>query len=250
MASSSTNFQPHYRAPAYTVCLARTDKEILQCQQLRCEVFQGDREDIANHHGLDHAPVGLDCRQLMVKDNVRGKVIATASLKFEATINTPGRFDSESKFHMQSILTLTGRTMEIGRTCIHKEYCNRSVIKALWLGLASLIVIHKIDYVFTTVSVSTADGGQYAHMVAHYVNHHCIAPEMFRVVPKSRQGPNPLPTSFSTVLPSVLKTYLRYGAVVCGEPYWNIEENTAEFLLLLEHSAVNKRYQKALAEHI
>ena len=45
-------------------------------------------------------------------------------------------------------------------------------------------------------------------------------------------------------LPPLVKGYFRLGAYVCGDPAWDPDFNTADLLLLLPMSQLNKRYAK------
>jgi putative hemolysin len=46
--------------------------------------------------------------------------------------------------------------------------------------------------------------------------------------------------------PSLIRGYLRLGALVCGEPAWDEEFNTADLLLLLPLSQLDPRYARRL----
>jgi putative hemolysin len=45
-------------------------------------------------------------------------------------------------------------------------------------------------------------------------------------------------------IPPLLKGYLRAGAVVCGEPAFDVEFGTADVLVLLETAHMTARYQQ------
>jgi putative hemolysin len=48
----------------------------------------------------------------------------------------------------------------------------------------------------------------------------------------------------SAPLPPLLKGYLQAGAYICGDPAWDPDFNTADFLVLLPMSKVNRRYAR------
>jgi hypothetical protein len=251
MASSAVHFRAHFPPPSYTVGLARTEQDLIRCQQLRHEVsLEAGISTPTGDTIRDHRHYGTDDRHIVVTSNRDAKPVATARLSIESGKNGPSMFQCKNQFRIVPISTGPGRGMELGRICIHRDYRNIKVINTLWQGFASLIVIHKIDYVFTTVDIACKDDGEYVRMVSRHLSQHYAAPPSWRAVPNS-----PLPgglqqKNVSVVLPSMLKTYLRYGAVVCGEPCWNAPARIATFLLLLERNAIHKRHYKALAEHI
>jgi putative hemolysin len=45
-------------------------------------------------------------------------------------------------------------------------------------------------------------------------------------------------------MPPLVKGYLRAGAWICGEPAWDPDFNTADFLVLLPMNRINPRYVK------
>jgi putative hemolysin len=42
--------------------------------------------------------------------------------------------------------------------------------------------------------------------------------------------------------PPLIKGYLRLGAYICGEPAWDPDFNTADMLVMLPLSRINRRY--------
>jgi putative hemolysin len=140
--------------------------------------------------------------------------------------------------------------MEIGKTCIHTDYRNLLVVDTFWQGLASLIVMHNIDYVFGSVSIPGADAGRYAQAVMKFVRTHHFANEELRVYPKISVPSTRLPSKINVVLPSVLKTYFRFGALVCGEAYWDPANQVADLLFLLDRSSISARFTKPITEHV
>jgi hypothetical protein len=253
MSVSSINLTPKRQSPVYTVCLAGTEEEVRQCLWLLDST-------VSNCHGsitgaCEKNPVTLEnpaphCRYLMVKEFHSGETVAAAHLLFEPLEGGPIGFDCESKFYLAPLLALPGRLMEITKLCCHKNHHNSKVITTLWQGLASVMVIHKIDYIFSTVSISIADGGQYARRIADFIQiQHAAAPSLL-VQPKSALSCPKYHDEVQVLLPRELKNYLRYGAVVCGEPYWNKRDGLAEILLFLDRNTISKYYLKSLAEHI
>jgi putative hemolysin len=244
MRGCASRRNSNFQIPTYTVGLAGTEREVFQCMQLRTlSANQGQP-------GLRPDSLDAHCHHLTVKEHSSGRTVATARLLFKTAATKSGGFDSGSKFHLEPILALAGHTMEMGKLCFHGEHRNPKVVNTLWQGLASLIAIHRIDYIFCTTTISIADGGQYAQRVAALVRTEHFSPHSLRILPKFSFPDTEQSNSIPTVLPNELKSYLRYGAVVCGEPYWNTYDQVAELLILLDCDMINQRYCKPLAEHI
>lgn len=247
MPYSAANLFSRYRSPTYTVGLAGTAQDVFLCQQLSDQILA--QSQLSQRFAEDNQ--GAYYRHILVKDNTSKKLAATARILFKRVITDTIRYDCETKFDIANLLALPGRLMEVGRISIHPDFHTTQVVSTLWQGLASLIAIHKIDYLFSVLEIPTDSGGEYAAMVTNYVKQHHFAPGFLRVFPKSKFPTLDSPNNIHAVLPpGALKTYLRYGAVVCGDPYWNSGDRIAEMLIFLDRSSVTQRYKKTLLEHI
>jgi putative hemolysin len=51
-------------------------------------------------------------------------------------------------------------------------------------------------------------------------------------------------------VPPLIKGYVRCGAWVCGEPAWDPDFNTADFLMLLPMSRLDSRYARHFVKHV
>ena len=230
----------------YSVSVAKTNFDIEQCLRLRYQVF-------ANELGATiHSPApGIDtdgfdqyCSHLMVKHNESGEVIATTRLLTELDAAKAGMFYSESEFYMSPILALPGNTMEIGRTCIHKNHRTGGALNALWQGIAKVMLNEQIDYLIGCASIPASDGGRYAQSVMNYLRGKHMAPPSLRVYPHRDVPEAPLPEKVEVVLPRLLKTYLLCGAVVCGEPYWDTDFKVADVFIFVDRKRINARFAK------
>jgi len=112
--------------------------------------------------------------------------------------------------------------MEVGRTCIHPDYRSGSTIAVLWQGIARMMVLHDVDYLIGCASIPLDDGGANAAAVMEPVT--------------DAVGP--------LRIPSLLKAYLRLGAVICGEPYWDAQFNVADVFVLMDRDRIDRRYAR------
>lgn len=71
-----------------------------------------------------------------------------------------------------------------------------------------------------------------------------MSPSYWRVVPHRRYPINAYPLVGKTILPPLVKGYVRLGAYICGEPGWDEQFNTADLLMLLPLSNMNPRYAR------
>jgi len=73
-----------------------------------------------------------------------------------------------------------------------------------------------------------------------------MSPIEWRVFPRCALPLDKLTREYSMPahLPPLLKGYLQAGAYICGDPAWDPDFNTADFLVLLPMSKVNRRYAR------
>jgi len=90
-----------------------------------------------------------------------------------------------------------------------------------------------------------ADGGHQAASLYRSIKEKYLAPLEYRVFPHCPLPLEALQQDVAAACPPLLKGYLRLGAYICGDPHWDADFNTADFLVMLPISRMNPRY----AEH-
>lgn len=237
---------PFAAAPRFAVAFARTAEEILETQQLRYRIFAGElgAEIDGGEHGADRDQYDPWCEHLTVRDTDSGRIVACTRLLTDAKAPNAGGFYSSGEFDLAMVDSLPGRVMEIGRTCVDRDYRSGAVIAVLWQGIAAYITQHGYDYLFGCASIGLEDGGAQAHAILQQIKGRYMAPDYHRVRPYY-----PLPaadgrTAEKVRMPPLLKAYLSLGAKACGEAYWDREFNCADVFMLLNVSDLNPRYAR------
>ena len=64
------------------------------------------------------------------------------------------------------------------------------------------------------------------------------------MVPKHRLPLERIEAAEAAVEPPLIKGYVRVGAKVCGEPSWDPDFNTADFLMVLTLEDMTPRYAR------
>jgi len=228
----------------FSVRLAENNEEIDQCLRLRYRIFaqeMGARLS-SNDEGIDKDRFDEFCKHLMVFDKYSGKVIATTRLLVSEDAEKSGYFYSETEFDLELVLNQPGRFMEVGRTCIDPDSRKGAVLAILWQGIAEVIVKQKVDFLIGCASISLRDGDSYINSIMHVLRKKYFSSNDQRVRPLV-----PLPmkrqTADETVtVPTLLKGYLRQGAMICGEPHWDAEFNVADVFVLLPCEKISDNY--------
>lgn len=234
------------RSVPLTVSLAASASDVIESQGLRYDVFA--REAGARLHntiaGIDHDRFDPHCEHVLVRDAETGMVVAsTRILTCEQAAHTGG-FYSASEFDIAAILRMPGRFMEIGRTCVHADYRGGAAITMLWKGISQFLESRGYDYLIGCASIGLQDGGMQAQAVMQRLRQRHMVPDERRVTPLLPYPPRPVDTSLAPQLPPLLKAYLRLGALIGGEPFWDRDFNVADVFVLLGVDRLDARYAR------
>ncbi len=156
--------------------------------------------------------------------------------------NEAGGYYSAGEFDISRLQPLFDRTVEVGRACVHPDYRNGGTITMLWAGLAKYMQANNYEYMMGCGSVGMSDGGHVAASLYKQLFAKYLAPSEYRVFPHCALPLEALNQELSVSCPPLIKGYLRLGAYICGEPAWDPDFNTADMLVMLPLSRMNKRY--------
>lgn len=157
-----------------------------------------------------------------------------------------GRYYSQGEFFMTRLLRQIPGLVELGRSCVHPDHRNRSVIMMLWSGIVRHMQQHHCSHMIGCASVSMRDGGKQAATLwgRFYADTAIMADPLLETFPKNALPLETLTRDPDTQLPPLMRGYFKVGAKVCGEPNWDPDFNTADFLLLMDMSAMSPRYAR------
>ena len=238
--------QQHLPHNKLTIGMARTRSEIEEAQRLRYKVFvkeMGARL-INAHEEMDRDIFDRYCEHLLARDNNNNKVIGTYRILSPERAQSIGSYYSETEFDLTRLFHLRDRMVEVGRSCVHRDYRDGATISRLWGGLADYMSRHKYEYLIGCASISMGDGGHYAASVYNKVHKLHAAPAEYRVFPRCPLPLGALDGSLEVSVPPLIKGYLRLGAYVAGEPAWDPDFNTADLFILLPMSRLNAKYAR------
>ncbi|MDY6797845.1 MAG: GNAT family N-acyltransferase [Pseudomonadota bacterium] len=229
--------------------IASTPEQIEQAQRLRFRVFSEEYgADLgADANGRDQDAFDPWCDHMLVIDEATGELAATTRILHQRQAVQAGGFYSEGEFDLANLHQLPGNVAELGRTCVHPDYRNGATLALLWAELARYLVTQRVDYLIGCASISMADGGHKAWRIARQLQQKHLCEESCRVTPL-RALPHlanlPEDASATVTVPPLIRTYMRLGAKVCGEPCWDPDFRCADLLVLLEVSDLSARYSR------
>lgn len=232
-----------------------TPEELQKAQRLRFAVFNEEMHaglEQSRETGLDHDEFDQICEHLIIIDTDTNEVIGTYRMLLDLVAQEHQGFYSQREFDLGNLASRGKRMLEVGRSCIHKDYRRRRVLNMMWEGLAQYAMEHNVEYIFGCVSVFSMDAdvvSRYFSLLKqmgffsdidvqpvdekHQIN---IDPDI------NLENPDVLFQS----LPALFRGYLSLGLKVCGMPSVDREFGTTDFFILLDIQNMNKSYKKRL----
>ena len=242
--SSDASHEMSRAEPRLAVSLARSAAEIADAQRLRYKIFAeelGARINGADGHDADE--FDAYCDHLIVRDDDTLRVVGTYRILPPHRARDAGRLYSDGEFDLARLAHLRPSLIEIGRSCVHRDYRSGAAILLLWAGLAQYMKANGYRHLIGCASAPLADGGMLAARLRDELQAHLSDAE-YRVFPRLPFPHQRLEHAAICEMPPLIKGYLRIGARVCGEPAWDPDFNTADFLLWLSLDQLNPRYAR------
>lgn len=226
--------------------LARSEHDIVASQRLRYDIFARESGAVLHNTipGVDHDRFDPFCEHMLVRSEATGEIVASTRILTDEAAARAGGFYSGSEFDISALLAMPGRKMEIGRTCVHADYRNGSAITMLWNGLAEYLLGRKFDYLMGCASICLKDGGMQAQAIMRDIRARHLTEADCRATPLLPFPAHPVAADLKPQLPPLLKAYLRLGAKIGGEPFWDKDFNVADVFVLLPVSALEARYAR------
>jgi putative hemolysin len=222
---------------------ARNPSEVAEAQRLRYKVFSEEMGARLNSKdGYDRDGFDAFCDHLLIRESNTNEVVGTYRILSPAMANEAGGYYSAGEFDLSRLEHLFDRTVEVGRACVHPDYRHGGTITLLWAGLAKYMQMHRYEYMIGCGSIGMADGGHMAASLYNRLQEDYMSPQEYRVFPRCPLPLEGLNSELQVACPPLIKGYLRLGAYICGEPAWDPDFNTADMLIMLPLSRMNKRY--------
>ena len=249
---------------ALEVRLAETEHEVALAQRLRYEIFYQEKSAIPSDEmrasRRDFDKFDDVCDHLLVIDrDVQGEdgqplVIGTYRLTREKDAEKVGGFYTAGEFdlgRMISGMPKGTRYLELGRSCIHKDYRSRpGAMQLLWKGLMAYVARFDIDVMFGCASFPGTDPQALA-LPLSYLHHHHPMPADFMVtarrelyVPMNILAPEALDARDGIrALPPILKGYVRAGCCIGDGAVIDQQFDTIDVFIFFPLSGIDARYK-------
>ncbi len=224
------------------VRLAQSQYEIIEAQKLRYRVFTNEfGANIYSDEERDLDEFDPFCKHLIAL--VGNRVVGTYRILFPEGAQQAGRMYSETEFDLSTFGAFRHSTIELGRSCVDPEFRNGQVLRRLWSGLAQLLATRPESHLMGCVSVPMHDGGYFASSLYKLLQKDQLTFTGAKVFPF-----DPLPrevdsASCDVVIPPLMRSYIKLGAKLLGEPHWDLSFNVADFPMVVPTAQIEKRFR-------
>jgi putative hemolysin len=238
--------------------LATSEADLLAAQRLRYSVFVtelGGDGPMVDHAGrferdahdphFDHLVLVDTRRDAATLDHVVG---VYRLLPGERAAQA-GRFYSEDEYDLAPLRASGRRLLELGRSCVHRDYRGGSAMFLLWSGLADYVLRTRAEVLFGVASFHGTDVARLALPLSHLYHNHLAAPEVrVRAWPEHHIAMNLLPAEAIVPaaaikqMPALIKAYLRLGGSVGDGAFIDRTFNTIDVCLLMDTAQMSGKH--------
>lgn len=246
----------HDAKPQFELRLARDEDDIRAAQRLRYAVFveelggTGPLVDHASRLERDEYDPFYDHLLLIDRGRPGAPVVGLYRLLRDDRAAALGRYYSENEYDLDVLRGSGRRLMELGRSCLHRDYRGGTAMMHLWNGLAAYVARHGVEVMFGTASFHGTDIAALRAPLS-LLHHRHLAPPQLRVRarPEHFQRMDLMPeagidrTAAMRATPALIKAYLRLGGFI-GEGAWvDHAFNTTDVCLILDTALMSEKHK-------
>ncbi|WP_419731201.1 GNAT family N-acetyltransferase [Lichenicola sp.] len=247
------------RAGHLGVRIATTDAERDAAQALRYRIFYNEMgaapDDQARRLQRDIDVFDDVADHLLVVDHAIGPgpkgIIGTYRLVQNEAAERIGRFYTSAEYDISTITGFPGRLLELGRSCIDREYRGRAAMQLLWRGIAAYVFLHRIDVMFGCASLPGTDPDRLDNELTYLYHNHLAPPALrLRALPSRHIEMRRIdPSSFDhrrtqQTLPPLIKGYLRLGGFIGDGAVIDHQFNTTDVAVVVKTDLITDKYYR------
>jgi len=243
--------------PQFSVRLAQTDADILGAQRLSYRVFVeelGSDGALVDHiHRFEQDGFDVHSHHLILVDEARDAqapdhVVGAYRLLDQTGAAAAGQFYSESEYDLGKLKRSGRRLLELGRSCLDRDYRGGSAMFHLWKALAAFVQERQIDILFGVASFHGTDAVKLG-LPLSLLRSRYLAPEPLRVRALEAGYQSMEVMADEAIdrrlammqMPALIKAYLRLGGVVGEGAYTDHAFNTTDVCLIMDTAAMPSR---------
>ena len=235
--------------------IATTDSDLKAAQRLRYDVFVeelGGEGTMVDHDArLERDRFDPFFDHLVLRDEARNLIVGVYRLLRGDQARRAGQFYSEDEYDL-GVLKSSGRNLlELGRSCVHRDYRGGMALFHLWNGLSEYVAAHGIEVLFGVASFHGTDVAALAQPLSLLHQNHLAPPDLrVRAREAHFQTMNLVPGTAidrrqaMIDTPSLIKAYLRLGGYVGEGAFVDHAFNTTDVCLVMDTARMNSKHAR------
>ncbi|MCV6546916.1 MAG: GNAT family N-acetyltransferase [Cohaesibacter sp.] len=252
------------RVGSLEIRLAQSDREVKKAQRLRYKVFYKEMGAKPSHQTKltrrDADAFDAICDHLLVLDHEPPKkkfrkkeprIVGTYRLLRQDRADMFGGFYSANEFNIQPMLDShpDKRFLELGRSCVLKDYRTKRTIELLWQGIWAYVQIHGIDVMFGCASLAGTDPKALAEPLT-FLSKQATAPQQWSIDAWPQNAVPLRQVELDSVkdkqalrkLPPLIKAYMRIGCYFGNSAMIDHQFGTTDVFIIMPIDKINRKY--------
>ena len=249
---------PKIEIEDFVIKLADTKSELKKAQALRYSVFYKEKKAKPTFPQkmmrLDYDKIDKFADHLIVIDkNIKNKIVGTYRLLRGDVASYFGGLYTSSEFDLTNIFNLynDAQILELGRSCVHKDYRNGITMKLLWRAIAEYIKLYDINILLGCASFPGIEVKKFSKELSYLKSNFSLSKEMsvqslvnvnYPVFNINNIRKNDLRTFAK--LPPLIKGYLRVGGRISDSLFVDYDFNTIDLCVVVRTENIDEKYKK------
>ena len=242
----------------FIIKLVQTKSELKKAQALRYSVFYKEKKAKPTLPKklirLDYDKIDKFADHLIVIDkNTKNKIVGTYRLIRGDVAELYGGYYSSTEFNLINIINnyQNKYILELGRSCVHQNYRNGTIMNLLWKAIAEYVKLYDIKVLIGCASFSGTDPIKYSEELSYLRDNFSLPANLsvesydnniYPTYKLNNNNSNPLRTFAK--LPPLIKGYLRVGGKVSDNFYVDHRFNTIDLFVVVSTDDIDTRYKK------
>ena len=245
----------------FVIKIAEKKSELKKAQALRYSVFYKEKKAIPTISKkilrLDYDKVDKFADHLIVIDKnrkgIKNKIVGTYRLLRGDIAARCGGFYTSSEFDLSNILSSfkNNQILELGRSCVHQNYRNGTIMNLLWKAIAEYVKLYDIKILLGCASFHGTDVMKYTNELSYLRKNFSLPDELsvksldtkiYPVYTEINSNTNDLKTFVK--LPPLIKGYLRIGGKVSRDCFVDYKFNTIDLCVIVTTDNIDEKYKK------
>ena len=245
----------------FLIKIAEKKSELKNAQALRYSVFYKEKKAIPTILKkilrLDYDIVDNFADHLIVIDKnskgIKNKIVGTYRLIRGDVAAHSGGFYTSSEFDLSKILNYyeNNKILELGRSCVHQDYRNGTIMNLLWKAIAEYVKLHDIKILLGCASFHGTDIMKYTNELSYLRNNFSLPDELLvksldtKIYPAYTEINSKINDLRTFVkLPPLIKGYLRLGGRVSHDCFIDYKFNTIDLCVIVKTDNIDEKYKK------